>query len=96
MFRFAARGSIEDALRRMGFCNIEERQMALPRIWAGSPQDLWQYFQDISTLLHPLIQAIPANMRQEVDEAVRIALARFQSGSAITIPVQVVLVTAEG
>ena len=95
MFIFAPRGSIGDALRRAGFRHIEERHMTLPRIWVGSPQDLWQYFQEISTLFHSLIRAIPANMRREVDEAVCIALARFQWGDTITVPAQVVLATAQ-
>jgi ubiquinone/menaquinone biosynthesis C-methylase UbiE len=95
MFRFAPRGSIGDALRRAGFRHIEERHVTLPRIWAGSPQDLWQYFQEISTLFHPLLRAIPANMRSEVGEAVGIALAQFQSGNTITAPAQVVLAAGE-
>jgi ubiquinone/menaquinone biosynthesis C-methylase UbiE len=95
MFRFAAPGSIGDALRHAGFRNIEARHISLPRIWVGSPQDLWQYFQEISTMFHSLIRAIPANMRREVDEAVCIALARFQRGDTITVPAQVVLATAE-
>ena len=95
MFRFASRGSIGDALRRAGFRSIEEQHGTLPRIWAGSPQDLWQYFQEISTLFHPLLRAIPANKRTEVAEAVRTALAQFQSGDTITASAQVVLATAE-
>ncbi len=95
MFRFATHGSMQEALRRTGFCHAEQRPLTLPRIWAGSPQQLWQHFQEISTLFHPLIQAIPAAMRPQVDEAVSIALARFQSGTTITVPAQVVLATAE-
>ncbi len=95
MFRFAPRGSIGDALRRAGFRNIEEQHVTLPRIWASSSQELWQYFQEISTPFHPLIRAIPAKMRSEVGEAVRIALAQFQSGDTITVPVQLVLAAAE-
>jgi len=95
MFKFARRGSIGDALRRAGFLHVEEQHMTLPRIFAGSPQDLWQYFQEISTLFHPLLRAIPANMRSKVGEAVRIALAQFQSGNTITAPAQVVLAAAE-
>jgi hypothetical protein len=37
-----------------GFAPIEELHVTLPRIWVGSPQDLWQYFQEISTLFHSL------------------------------------------
>jgi ubiquinone/menaquinone biosynthesis C-methylase UbiE len=95
VFKFAARGSIEDALRRTGFRNVEERHIALPRIWSGSPQDLWQYFQEVSPPFQPLVDAIPANRRSEVNAAVCVSLARFQSGATITIPVRVVLATAE-
>jgi hypothetical protein len=56
---------------------------------------LWQYFQEISTLFHPLLRAIPASMRSEVGEAVGIALAQFQSGNTITAPAQVVLAAGE-
>ena len=93
MFRFASRGSIGDALRRAGFRSIEEQHGTLPRIWAGSPQDLWQYFQEISALFRALLRAIPANKRTEVAEAVRTALAQGQSGDTITASAQVVLAT---
>ncbi len=95
MFRFAIRGSIQEALRRAGFRNAEEHHLTLPRIWAGSPHQLWQYQQEISTLFHPLLEAIPATMRTRVDEAVCTRLSRFQRGNTITIPVQVVVATAE-
>jgi hypothetical protein len=95
MFKFADRGSIEDALSRNKFRNIEERHITLPRIWAGSLLDFWQYFQEISTLFQPLMRAIPESMRPNVDEAVGIALARFQQGNIITVPTQVVIATAE-
>src|SRR6266550_1656115 len=48
---------------------------------AGSSVDFWQYFQEISTLFHPLMRAIPVSMRPKVDEAVDSAVARFQQGN---------------
>ncbi len=95
MFRFAARGLVQEALCRTGFHNVQERHVAVPRIWAGSPQQLWQHFQEISALFYPLFRAVPTGMRPQVDEAVCTGLARFQSGSTITAPAQVVLATAE-
>ncbi|MFY9529853.1 MAG: methyltransferase domain-containing protein [Candidatus Acidiferrales bacterium] len=95
MFRFATRGSLQTALDRAGFCNAEERHPTLPRVWAGSPQQLWQYQREISTLFHPLLEAIPPAMLAQVDEAVCASLARFQSGPTITTPAQVVVATAE-
>jgi ubiquinone/menaquinone biosynthesis C-methylase UbiE len=95
MFRFATPGSIHAALGRTGFRNAQEHHLILPRIWHGSPEQLWKYHQEISTLFHPLIRAIPAAMRPRVDEAVCIGLARFQGGNTITTPAEVVLATAE-
>jgi ubiquinone/menaquinone biosynthesis C-methylase UbiE len=94
-FRFATAGSIEDALRRNRFRNIEERRMTVSRIWAGSPEGLWQYTQEISTPLQSLWEAIPATLRPEVDAAAAAALARFEVGNTLTVPVDVVLATAE-
>jgi len=37
VFKFAARGSIEDALRRTGFRNVEERHITLPRETLNKP-----------------------------------------------------------
>ncbi len=95
MFRFAAPGSIEEVLRRAGYRNAEERALTLPRIWAGSPQQLWQYFQEISTLFQPLLQSISPAMRPQVDAAVGAELAHFQTGGTINTPAHVVLATAE-
>jgi len=95
IFRFATAGSIQEALCRAGFRNVQEQHVTLPRIWAGSAQQLWEYFQEIDTLFQPLLRAIPAAMRTRVDEAVCSALARFQSGNTITVPAQVVLATAD-
>jgi SAM-dependent methyltransferase len=94
-FKFATPGSLEDALGRARFRNVQERHMTLPRIWAGSPRELWGYFQEVNALFHPLIHAIPEEMGTSVEEAVRLGLARYQSGQTITVPAQVVLATAE-
>ena len=59
--RFATAGSIQEALCRAGFRNVQEQHVTLPRIWAGSAQQLWEYFQEIDTLFQPLLRAIPAH-----------------------------------
>ncbi len=61
MFKFSNCGSIEDALSRNRFRNIEERHITLPRIWVGSSLDFWQHFQKTSTLFQPLMRAIPGS-----------------------------------
>jgi ubiquinone/menaquinone biosynthesis C-methylase UbiE len=94
MFRFAAPGSLDRELRAAGFSDVHEERLTLPRIWAGTSQDLWDYQQEISTLCHPLYAAIPLPLKQEVDARVSFELARFADGDVLSVPVNVVIATA--
>lgn len=91
MFRFAASGSLQRELRTAGFSNVHEEALTLPRIWAGTPEDLWAYLQQVSTLCHPLFSSIPLEARAEVDAQVSSALARFQKGTVLKVPVNVIV-----
>jgi ubiquinone/menaquinone biosynthesis C-methylase UbiE len=94
MYRFASHGSLAAALRKAKFRNVQEKEITLPRIWAGSAKHLWEYQQDVSTLYHPLFDSIPETLRPRVDEEVVDGLAQFSDGDLLSIPVQVVLATA--
>jgi ubiquinone/menaquinone biosynthesis C-methylase UbiE len=91
MFRFASAGALESTLRQAGFHDVQEARKTLPRIWAGSPQELWEYQQEVSTLSQPLFDAIPLALRPKVDAEVSSALACFRSGKILSVPAQVVL-----
>jgi ubiquinone/menaquinone biosynthesis C-methylase UbiE len=95
MCRFASQGSLAEELRNAGFCNVQETEMTLPRIWAGSAEQLWEYQQEVSTLYWPLFEAIPETLRRRVDEEVVAGLSRFGDQGLLTIPVQVVIVTGQ-
>ncbi len=95
MFRFARAGSLRQALRDAGFRALEEQHLTLPRVWAGSPQELWEYQQEVGALFQPMFQAISVDARSRIDEAVWTALRRFQDGDKITVPVKVVVATGE-
>ena len=95
MFRFASPGSLEGVLRAAGFCNISKESLTVPRIWSGSPEELWAYQQEISTLCHPLFDSIPANSRSKIDAEVAASLSRFKNGSVLTVPVNVIVVTGQ-
>lgn len=92
MFRFSALGSLEQYLRAAGFCEVRENLMELPRVWAGTPQELWEYQQEVSTLCHPLFASIPSNVKPQVDATVSAELSRFQTGGLVTVPVKVSIV----
>jgi len=95
MFQFAAPGSLEGVLRAAGFCDIREKALTVPRIWSGSPEELWAYQQEISVLCHPLFESIPGDSRSKVDAEVSALLSRFRSGSILSVPVNVIVATGE-
>jgi len=95
MFRFAAPGSAERAMRTAGFRNISEESLTVPRIWAGSAEELWAYQQEISTLCHPLFDSIPTNSRSKIDAEASALLSRFQSGSVLSVPVNIIVVSGK-
>jgi ubiquinone/menaquinone biosynthesis C-methylase UbiE len=95
MFRFAVAGSLQRALKAAGFRNIREQSLTVPRIWSGSPEALWVYQQEVSTLCQPLFGSIPKDSRVEIDRAVSEALSRFRSGSVLSVPVNVIVAAGE-
>ena len=68
--------------------------MTLPRIWAGTPEDLWAFQQQTSTICESLFAAVPAARRNEVDARAAAELARFADGDVLRVPVNVVIATA--
>jgi len=95
MFRFALPRSLERALRTAGFRNVREEPLTVPRIWAGSAEELWEYQQEISTLCHPLFDSIPTGSLLKVDAEVAASLSRFRNGNVLTVPVNVIVVTGQ-
>jgi hypothetical protein len=95
MFRFASHGSLERVLRSAGFCNVREESLTVPRIWAGTPEQLWEYQQEISTLCHPLFESIPTDLRAKVDAEVAALLSHFRSGSVLSVPVNVIVAAGQ-
>jgi len=95
MFRFASRNSLERALKTAGFRNVLEEPLTVPRIWAGSAEELWAYQQEISTLCHPLFDSIPTDSRSNIDAEVAASLSRFRNGNVLAVPVNVIVVAGQ-
>jgi ubiquinone/menaquinone biosynthesis C-methylase UbiE len=91
MFRFATAGSLKQQLRDAGFSHVQEESLIVPRIWAGTPEGLWEYQQEVSTLCHPLFANILPALKSEVDAKVSSALSRFQNGTVLSVPVTVIV-----
>ena len=93
--RFASPGSLTSEIRKAGFRNVQETEASLTRHWAGSPKQLWEYQQEVSTPWHPVFKAIPSNLRREIDSAVTAKLAQFRKADELVVPAEVILATGE-
>lgn len=94
MFRFGGRGTLTSALQDAGFQDIDERQCAVPWNWPGTPEELWAYFQEVTVPFKPLLEAIPEQSRDGVNEAVLRELQSRYDGEYVRFDAEVVLAVA--
>ena len=75
--RFAAPGSMADALRQVGLCEVEEQSAILPCLWPGTPEEAWRAFYDLAVPMRPYIDSFS---REERAQAFQEALAILPKG----------------
>lgn len=94
MFRFAEPGTLSAALRGAGFERITEELRTVAWSWPGAPEDVWAYFQEVTVPFRPLLDAVPAARRAEVDAAVLEEIRRYYDGARVNFTARVVLASA--
>ncbi len=94
MFRYGQPGSLTAALRRAGFEHIQERLADVPWNWPGTPEELWDYFQEVTVPFQALLQSIPGEQRPEVNERVIAALHSRYDGKQVQFAASIVLASA--
>jgi ubiquinone/menaquinone biosynthesis C-methylase UbiE len=83
MFAFGQEGVLSAALRQSGFSQVKEQFVTVPWTWPGTPEEMWEYFQDVAVPFAPLLQSIEAERRREIDTAVLREVARYYDGESI-------------
>jgi ubiquinone/menaquinone biosynthesis C-methylase UbiE len=83
MFELGREGLLVRALRESGFSGAEERLVTVPWTWLGTPEEVWEYFQDVAAPFVPLLHSIPAARRGEIDAEVLRAITRYYDGTSI-------------
>ena len=83
MFAFADKGKLAEALRQAGFSQAKEESVTVPWTWLGTPEEVWQYFQDVAIPFASFLQSIPAARRAETDAAVIKAISQYSDGTGI-------------
>lgn len=83
MFALGDNGVLSQALRQAGFSHVEEELETVPWTWMGTPEEVWEYFQDVTVPFASLIQSIPANRRGEIGAEVVKAISKYCDGTSI-------------
>lgn len=94
MFAFAQPGVLGGAMREAGFSRVEEQFVSVPWTWPGTPQELWEYFQDVAVPFAPLLKSIPKELQAEIDAAVMREIAPYYDGAEIKFTATVNLTVA--
>jgi ubiquinone/menaquinone biosynthesis C-methylase UbiE len=94
MFKFGVPGTLSAAFREAGFERMSEAIREVPWNWPGTPEDLWEWFREVTIPFKPLLQAIPAEQREEVHARVMAALHRHYDGSEVQFVAKIVMGSA--
>lgn len=94
MFRFGEPGILASALKEGGFLSIEEQFSVLPWSWPGTPEEVWEYFQEVTVPFRPLIDSIPDHLRAMVNAEVLAAIRHFYDGTQVNFTANICLVSA--
>lgn len=94
MFAFGQPGLLPGKLRAAGFSSVEENFVTVPWTWPGTPQEVWEYFKEVTVPFAPLLQSVPAGRREEVDAAVINAIAQYAEGDEVRFTAKVNITSA--
>ena len=95
MFRFSQPGSLTAVLQQAGFIAIEERTVTVRWAWPGTPEEVWQYFREVTAPFRPLFAGIPQEKARQVDADVIAAISRHYDGRQVNFTADVVLASAQ-
>lgn len=94
MFRFGQPGALAAALQQAGFSGIEEAFPVVPWSWPGAPEEVWDYFQEVTVPFKPLFAAIPEEKRGMVKAEVLREIGRFYDGAEVNFTATICLASA--
>ena len=82
-FRFADADSLAAALAEAGFDRTEADLRNLDWTWLGSPEEVWEYAQSVSTPFRPLLERVPESKWPEINAAVYKAVSSYAKDDSI-------------
>ncbi len=94
MFRFSVPNSLTDALTAAGFRQAAQKLTNIAWSWPGTPEEVWEYFQEVTVPFKPLLEAIPPERRAEISAEVLAAIRRYYDGCEVKFTADFVLASA--
>lgn len=95
-FRFADLAGLGTLLRQAGFRHSIAEFRDLPWCWPGTAEEIWQCFQETAAgITRKMLDAIPADRRDQVDREVLDAIRKYESGGSVHFRARLVLACGE-
>ena len=90
-FRFAAAGSLSEALRGAGFSDVQEETKTVAWTWPGTPEEVWEQAQAVSVPFRPMLDRVPPAQWPQIHAEVHAAIRHYVVGENIEFGARVVL-----
>ena len=94
MFRFAEPESLASLLRQAGFTEVASEPRTVEWLWPGRPQEVWEYFQEATAPMRPLLEALRPEQHSAVERDVLAALGTFFDGENVRLTADIVIAIA--
>lgn len=91
MFRFADPQALSATLRGAGFTDVRAETKSVEWLWPGKPDEVWEYFQEVTTPMRPLLDAIRPEQRVAVDRDVVAAISDYYDGENVNMAAEIVV-----
>lgn len=83
MFALGREGALSQAMQQAGFSGAKDQIVTVPWTWLGTPEQVWEYFQEVAVPFASFLQSIPAERRTEIDAEVLKAISPYYDGASI-------------
>jgi ubiquinone/menaquinone biosynthesis C-methylase UbiE len=94
MFRFGDPGVLKGGLEAAGFRDVDEKLRTVDWTWPGPPEEVWEYFQQATVPFRPLLQSVPEDQRERINQAVLGQIRKYYDGTQINFTATVRIATA--
>ncbi len=95
-FRFADPEPLAALFRQAGFRHSSAEFRDVPWCWPGTAAEVWQCIQETAAgTTRKMLDAIPADRREQVDREVLEAIRKYESGGAVHFRARLVLACGE-